>query len=137
MDISVDWLGVVLATMAAMAIGWVWYGPLFGDKWLKLVGLKKKNIEKDWQKPMLVMLLMAFVQAYILTHLITFAGNYYGETDAARGAYTGFWLWLGLAVPAIVGNNMFARRSNDLSYIEAGNSLVTLLAMGAIIGAML
>ena len=137
MDVTVDWFGIALATFAAMAIGSIWYGPLFGDRWMKLVGLKKKDAEADWQKPMLVMLVMAFVQAIVLAHVITFAGDYAGDLGATRGLITGFWLWLGIAVPAIVGNNMFARRDDSLSLIEAGNSLVTLLVMGAILGYML
>jgi hypothetical protein len=137
MDVTVDWIAVILATIAAMVIGFVWYGPLFGKAWLKLVGLKEKEASANWQKPMIAMLVLAFVQAYILTHLINFAGSYYGDTSAARGVSTAFWVWLGLVVPTVVGNNMFARRPIQLNYIEAFNALLTLMVMGAIIGGML
>lgn len=137
MEVGVDWLAIVIATAIAMAVGAVWYGPLFGNRWMKLVGLKQKDVEQNWQKPMLFMLVLAFVQAYILSVFIILAGNYSDDIGAMRGAMTGFWLWLGIAVPIIVGNNMFARRSNNLTYIESGNALVTLILMGSVIGAML
>ena len=29
-DVTVDWVGVIVATAVAMVIGGLWYGPLFG-----------------------------------------------------------------------------------------------------------
>ncbi len=137
MEVSLDWIAILIATAVAMAVGAIWYGPLFGNRWLKLVGLKKKDTEQNWQKPMMAMLIMALVQAIVLTYLITFASSFYNQLDTGLGMLVGFIVWLGLVVPTIVGNNMFARRNNELNYIEAGNSLVTLVLMGAVIGAML
>lgn len=137
-EVNVSILAVILATIAAMAIGSVWYGPLFGKKWMKLVKLSKKDADKNWQKPMLTMLIMALVQAFILSHFVVYSGYFYPDlNNIVLGAITGFWAFVGFALPAVLGNNMFARRPNELSTIEVGNQLVTLVAMGVIIGAFL
>lgn len=137
-EVSINWLAVVLATVAAMAIGSVWYGPLFGQKWMKLVGLKKKDIEGDSWTPMYVMVVLAFVQAYILSHFIVYASFFYPDLSGiVIGLITGFWAWVGFSGVAIVSNHMFSKRSNELIKIDAGNPLVTLLVSGAIIGAFL
>ncbi len=36
---AVNWLAVLLGTVLSMALGALWYGPLFGQLWLK----------SDWQ----------------------------------------------------------------------------------------
>lgn len=133
-EVSINFWAVLAATAAAMAIGSIWYGPLFGKHWMKLVGLKKKDTEKDWQIPMLTMLVMAFIQAFILRHFIVYAAAFYPNySDVSVGLITGFWLFMGLILPLVLSSNMFARRPNELTYIEAGNQLVTLLVMGVIL----
>lgn len=137
-DVEINWLAIILATAVAMGIGSVWYGPLFGGKWMREVKLKKSDAQKNWQKPMFVMSVLAFIQAYILSHFVIYSSYFYPDVSGvAIGAITGFWAWAGFSAFVAISNNMFARRSNELIKIEAGNSLVTLLAIGAIIGAWL
>lgn len=133
-EVSINWLAVLAATAAAMAIGALWYGPLFGKQWMKLVKLTKKDVnDNDW-RPMLFMLLLAFLQAIILKHFIIYTAYFYpGMSQLSAGLFTGFWLFAGVALPLIISNNMFAKRPLNLIYIEAGNSLITLLSMGIIL----
>lgn len=42
-----NWQGIVLATVAAMAIGTLWYSKfMFGTQWQKLAKLKDKDVKK-------------------------------------------------------------------------------------------
>jgi hypothetical protein len=133
-DVNVNFWALIAATAAAMAIGSIWFGPLFGEKWLKLVGLKKKDTQDSWQLPMVTMLVMAFVQAYVLRHFIVYASYFYSDySELGIGLVTALWLFVGLILPLILSSNMFARRPKELTYMEAGNQLVTLLVMGAIL----
>ena len=49
--IETNWIGVILAAISAMVVGYVWYGPLFGKPWMKLVGITKEDIEKVCRNP--------------------------------------------------------------------------------------
>lgn len=40
----INWLAIVAATIATMALGAVWYGPLFGKQWMKLEGLSEADV---------------------------------------------------------------------------------------------
>ena len=33
-----NWIAIVVATAAAMVIGFLWYGPVFGKAWMALSG---------------------------------------------------------------------------------------------------
>lgn len=133
-EVNISWLAIIVATALAMLIGSLWYGPFFGEKWMKLVGLKKKDAEKNWKVPMFTMLVMAFVQAFVVSHFIVYVAFFYPDySELSIGLLTGFWLWIGVAMPLVLSSNMFARRPKELTYIEAGNQLVTLLAIGAVL----
>lgn len=136
-SVNINWLAIVLATAAAMAIGSIWYGPLFGKRWMKLVNLKEKDTKTGWQVPMLTMTVMAFVQAFILRHFIVYTSYFYPDmSELSIGLVTALWAFVGFVLPVVLSANMFARRPNDLTQIELGNQIVTLLAIGAILGVM-
>ena len=33
-----NWIAIIVATAAAMVIGFLWYGPVFGKAWMALSG---------------------------------------------------------------------------------------------------
>lgn len=133
-EVGINFWAILTATAVAMFIGSLWFGPIFGKRWMEIVKLKKKDAQNDWQIPMLTMLVMAFVQSFIMRHFIVYTAAFYPDySELSVGLITGFWLFVGLVLPLILSSNMFARRPNELTYIEAGNQLVTLLAIGAIL----
>ena len=131
--IQVNYLAVILAAVAAMVVGSLWYGPLFGNAWMKLVGISKADInKKEMPKLYGIMFIGALVEAYVLSHFIHYAGAY----TLILGAKTGLWAWLGFVATTMVGNYMFAKRPMNLYYIDASYALVNLVIMGAIIASM-
>lgn len=134
-SVEISWLGIFLAVVAAMAIGTIWYGPLFGKQWMKLVNFKKGTSSPVG--PMLVMLALAIIQAFVLAHFIVYAGYFYPEySGLAVGLLTGLWSFIGFVAPVLISNTVFAKGSMDLLKINLGNQLVTLAAIGAILGSV-
>ena len=131
--IQVNYIAVLLAGISAMVVGSVWYGPLFGKTWMKLVGINKEDVKKS-EMPKLygIMFIGALVESYILSIFI----HYAGATTLILGAKTGLWAGLGFVATTMLGNYMFAKRPMKLYYIDAGYALVNLVVMGAIIASM-
>ena len=50
--ISVNYLAIVAGAVFSMILGFVWYGPIFGKKWMEIVGVDPKDLEarKQMQK---------------------------------------------------------------------------------------
>lgn len=133
LSVSVSWWGILWAIIAAMVIGSVWYGPLFGKKWMKLVGLKRG--QSSPVGPMLIMLALAIVQAFVLAHFIVYLGYFYPDySNLSVGLLSGLWAFIGFVVPVLVSNAVFAKGSMTLLKINLGNQLITLLVIGAILG---
>lgn len=133
--VDVNVWGILLAVAVNMVVGFVWYGqPLFGNAWMKMNGLTKKDTEKNWQQPMLAMLVLAFVMAYVLRHFVVYTGAFNPTYSATSvGFLTGLWAWLGIVAPVMGANYMFSRRRKKLLAIDAGYYLVVLPVMGIIL----
>ena len=135
MEVEINWLGVGVATLASMLVGWAWYAkPVFGDMWLKIVKLDEKKTKEVAPKAMIAALLMSAVTAYVLAH-VTYLSFVFFEVSYLNAALTtAFWLWLGLVATRFIVHDAFELRPPKLTYLNIGSELVTLLAMGLAIG---
>jgi hypothetical protein len=138
MEIAINYFAVIAAAVAAMALGYVWYGPLFGKQWMALMGFTKESMQSMSQSAMQsygIMAVAALITAYVLNHIIVFSSNFY---DMAPGDYTtglisAFWIWLGFVATTQVGAVLWESKPWKLFFLNTGYSLVSLAIMGVIL----
>jgi len=132
---DVNALAVVVAALAAFAVGSVWYSPvLFSKPWMKELGLKKdfmsdEGAKKDLPKLLavdMVLTVMLSLGLAMLLNLLAVSGLWHG---VAVGAFV--IVFFSAMTTGI--NYVFEKRSFKLFAINAGYALV----MGVIIGGIL
>ena len=75
MDIVINYWAVLGAAVAMMVIGALWYGPIFGRVWMKLMGYDRQSMKDMKLKPPAAMSLM-FLAALLSAGFVTFTpGN--------------------------------------------------------------
>jgi hypothetical protein len=133
---SVNYLAVLLATIAAFLVGWAWYGAVFKNAWMEAHGLTPERMEamKEQRSPALAMgvgFLTQLVTAYGLALLLVWTGYQTWQHGLAIGAFVWFFFCgtVGLMTAMYQGKRLSA------FLIDAGYQLVYFALMGAIIGA--
>lgn len=135
MEVAVNWWAVILATLSSMVVGAVWYAkPVFGTAWMRLIGKREKDLEKNGMWPMLVTLIVSFITAYVLAHMVFLAHHFFQNSFLQDAMSTAFWLWLGFVAARILTHDSFEGRPRRLTLMTVTHELVTLLVMGLIIG---
>lgn len=134
MEVAVNYTAVLVAAVVYMALGFLWYGPLFGKAWMRLVGMTKADMnkaKKGMGKTYLISFVGAVVMAYVLYHFLRFAGANTWEA----GAQGGFWAWLGFVATTGVNEHLFSVKPKPWSLyaINQGYLLVGLMVGGAIL----
>jgi hypothetical protein len=72
-----------------------------------------------------------------MAHFIAYSGYFYPDySGVTTGLLTGLWAFVGFVIPLLVSNTIFSKGSTELLKINLGNQLVTLLVIGAILGAV-
>ena len=68
---EVNLLAVLVAGIVPMIVGFLWYGPLFGKRWLELMETTAEEIQKNFNpwKTHVASFVLALVTAYILAQL--------------------------------------------------------------------
>lgn len=128
--VDINLVRVVVAAVANMIIGAVWYSPgVFGKKWMKLVGKKQEDLQKAASTAYAGSSVSALIVAFVLAYFIGFA-----EIDSvSNGALLGVLAWLGFVVTSSLVKLLFQGGSKDLFILDNGYHLIAYAVMGAIL----
>ena len=127
---TVNLIAVLGAAIAAMVVGFLWYGPLFGKQWIRLMGFSKGNMKKAKQKRMgrlyLINFIAGIVTAYVLALFVKGA-----SINAAL--MMGFWIWLGFFAAVMVGSILWEGKPLSLYLINVFYWIVNVEVMAVIL----
>ncbi len=130
LSLSVNWLAIVLATVASMALGAAWYMGL-AKQWMAAAGMRKEDVEKPDPTPFIISALCQLVMAYFLAVLIPVLA---GATNVGNGLLIGFYMWLGFVITSMIVNHRYQMKPWPLTLIDGGYMLGVLLVQGVVIG---
>lgn len=137
MEIVINYWAVLAAAVASFVVGMLWYGPLFGKQWMRMMGYTPESMKAMKLSPgaaMGIMAVLALLMMYVLAHAIVFGVAYTGIGGVAGGMMGAFYYWLGFAVPLTAGSFLWENKSWKLWAFNALYYLVSLLIAGAILG---
>ena len=125
-----NWLAVVIAAIANMIIGFLWYSNwAFGRSWVTLSG--RTMGEGQQPGPLYALSIVgALVQAITMAW---FAANT-GTASGSAGALLGLFVGLGFIAPAMFADVLFAGRPPRLYAITAGYQVLAAIVQGTITG---
>lgn len=129
---QINWVAALVSLIAATVIGTLWYGPLFGKAWMAELGKSPDELKAGQVSAMASAFIANFIAAVILSAtLVRF------QTASLGEALTyGFLIWLAFTGGQQFMADRFHVRTVKLSLINAGNTLLTFLAMAAVIQLM-
>lgn len=125
-----NWTGIILAAIAQMVVGFLWYGPLFGKTWMSMMGINTAGMSREGMGRMYT---IQFVGSLITAAVLAKLVGMMGATTLGAGVQAGFWVWLGFVATVTLGSVLYERRSWNLYVLNNGYQLVSLAIMGAIL----
>ncbi len=137
MEITVNYLAIILAAVANMVIGFLWYSEmLLGKPWMKAMGYTKEALKAEQKKMGKfygLSFVVAIITAFVLSHVMTMSENFFHYDMLSTGLISAFWMWLGFVMPVQLTGEIFGSKNWKLFGINTGYQLVALLAMGVVI----
>ncbi len=127
---------VLLATLSSMLVGALWYSkPLFGRRWIELARVDESRMQSSAVGAYILTIFASFLTAAVLAGSVAIAQNFYGGSFFLNSLVTALILWIGFTAARFLTHDAFERRPAALTTLNLGYELVTILVMGAIIGA--
>jgi hypothetical protein len=129
------WAALV-AALATMGMGFLWYSLLFARPWMVLMGYdpddkaKLGEMQKGAGPSYALALVASLLSAALLGKIIAIAT----VNTALYGMKMGLAVWLGFVTTVQLTNAVFSKQPAKLYAINTGYQLVCYLVMGAILG---
>lgn len=135
MSVAINLWAVLLAGVSSMVIGTLYYAkPVYGKEWMKLAKIDEKKLEKTMPRVMPLVFLAALLTAYVVAYLTFLYHQFFLGSWLGAGVMAAMILWLGGSATTLFVHNSLDQRPSRLTIISIANRLVSILAMGLIIG---
>ncbi|WP_373515036.1 DUF1761 domain-containing protein [Persicitalea sp.] len=129
MNLKINYLAVLAAAVATFVLGAAWYMG-FNEAWMELTGVNDEMASSGGPDAFIISFITYLLSAYALALLFKSMNISTIQTGVLTGALIGAF---------IVGGNIFTNNAYEmkpiaLSVLNAGFSVVSMAAMGAILG---
>jgi hypothetical protein len=137
---AVNWWAILLCGVASMVLGFVWYGAVFRDLWVRLSKHDMSHLSDAQKKSAankgyIIAFIGSLVMAYVLSFVLVEGQAYFKVSAMTAGLQAGFWSWLGFIAPVTLGGVLWEGKSWKLWFLNNAYNLLQLLIFGAILGA--
>ena len=132
----VNYWAVFAGAILSMVLGFIWYGPLFGKKWMEIVGVNpddqeaRKKMQKSAGPLYGVQFVLTLFQITVLAYLVADAQNDGGLERA-------LWVWSAFIIPTLAGAVMWTNETAKLKWarflIQGGYQLVMFVIFGLLL----
>jgi len=124
--ITVNFIAVIVATVAAFLVGALWYGPLFGKEWKRLMGFSDEAMRSMKMTPFQAMA-GGFVATLVLTFVLANLMAMTLTVTVGAALTLAMWIWIGFVATIMSNMVWYESRPMKLYFINASHYLVALL----------
>ena len=122
------WVCFILLT----GLGFLWYGVLFGDQWMEMVGLNYAEVEAN--PPGAEVWITNTIGTIVPLYLLAWLWGKLRVESGIEGAWIGFLIAFSFVFLSKLTGDMFAQNPYSLSLITGGFDMVALTLSGFILG---
>lgn len=125
---GLNWLAILVATVAGFALGAIWYGPIFGEAWLSALGKTADQIQPS-ATPFVISFFTALITAVVLAMFISALDI----STLGGGVSIGLLVGIGFIATAMASDAAFGDTGLKLWLIQSGYRVLYSVLMGAIL----
>jgi hypothetical protein len=135
---GINFIAIAIAAVVAWLASAAWYMSL-SKVYIAALGKTPEQAEMDRKKPGAF---LPFIYALVANGIIawTIAGVLghlgIGQVTLRNGVISGAFCWFGFILTTMVVNSSFSGRDKRLLLVDAGNWLIVVLVIGAVVGAI-
>ncbi len=124
---------VIIAAIASMILGMIWYGPLFGELWMKLSGLTKKDQETAKKKGMTAHMVAAFLGSVVMAFAMDMLFQALRVTNIGAAWAIGLIIWIGFMLTLTMSSVLWEGKPFALYALNNAYNLVNMMIVSSIV----
>jgi hypothetical protein len=129
--VALNPVAVLIAIVIHQALGFLWYGPLFGKMWTGALGKTMGEMRSPGPS-----ITIALVTGIIATLALAYLIGSLGVVTADSGAKWGALVAVGFIATATINSGTFENRPATVIGLYCAYELVAFVIMGAVLGTL-
>ena len=137
LNMELNWIAILIITVASFFVGAAWHGPLFGKLWMKIHHGDKKFTDEEIKKAMDGMwriMLMEFIATLLMVMTLDFLMRIIPDFS---GMHIAFMIWIGFVLPTMGSTIIWGNDSKKWMFAKVAISssfrLLSLVAAGYVL----
>lgn len=134
-----DYLSILVATVAAFAVGALWYGPLFGRRWRLLMNFSEGHMGASEGAatgpgmPLASAMVGGFIATFFLVWALNFLLEAFSITTISGALAISLLVSIGFIATTMANSVFYERRSWGLYLINLGHYIVALIVASLVL----
>jgi hypothetical protein len=124
---EINWITVLIGVVVSNGLGFLWYGPLFGQAWLRMIGKKQEDLEAT--TTMYLTTALASLITMIALNLVVVS---FGATGFFDGVLVGALALIGFSATATFVYTNFEGPPTNIWALYVAYQLAVFIIMGGI-----
>jgi len=130
----VQFLELIVASIAGFAVGGIWYSQaVFGKAWMKEMKINPNVLDKIDGKKMGISMTLGFLRTIILAFVLIFFVEITGFKTMQEVLKLSFFIWVGFIATIMLDSILWENKSRKLYFINVIQYFVMMMVMGAVI----
>lgn len=130
---EVTFLPILIAAVVSVVIAFIWYhDKVFGKTFGRYMNLTPEEKARG-MKRMPLHTFIAFLSNVVAAYVLNYFGIAWGVYDWVGAVELGIWVWLGFAMPPMLGMVLWEMKPWRYYFVVAGYWLVTFIAMALVL----
>ena len=129
---KINHLAVLACVILLTGLGFLWFGPLFGEQWMGMVGLDMATVEAN--PPGTGVWITDFIATVVPLYVLAWLFGKIGVSSGVQGAGMGLLITFSFIFLSTLTGNMFAQNPYALSWITGGFDMTAMTLSGFILG---
>ena len=129
-------LEILVGAIVLFLFGFLWYGPVFGRYWVKMIGMTQEQIDegmKKGMKSMIPQMITAFVISIVTTSVVYYLLPSFLSLSFGEFVTSILIIWLGFVLPLHANGYLWEKKSLNLTLFNIAESVLSFILLSAII----
>ena len=132
--LTLNYLHVLLVTVAGFLLGWLWYSPvLFAKPWMAELKITQEQMKAAAQKGMAKLFLSGFLYTFISTFGLAAILNAHQPSWWGGGALVGGFIGACVVGARVLNTGIWEQRSLRLQAINVGHEVALFAVQGTLL----
>ena len=124
---------IIVGALVTFVFGFIWYGPLFGKVWMKMMNITPAQAEEAQKKGMMGSMVLSIIMNLVSAAVVSSLFVFLSPETLCDFLKIVFVVWVGFVFPVHIGGSLWEGKSVKLTVFNALQNLISFKLLALVV----